>query len=74
MKNQDQNNLAISHKEPGQFEETRFEKIHNIIFKSSEIASKIVAREIARLILEKTIQKRKLHFRTCYGIFSYKSL
>ncbi len=53
MKNQDQNNLAISHKEPGQFEETRFEKIHNIIFKSSEIASKIVAREIARLILEK---------------------
>ncbi|MCI4444119.1 MAG: glucosamine-6-phosphate deaminase [Lentimicrobium sp.] len=53
MQNQDQNNLAISHKEPGQFEETRFEKIHNTIFKSSKIASKIVAQEIASLIREK---------------------
>jgi glucosamine-6-phosphate deaminase len=50
MQNQDYNNLAISHKEPGQFEETRFEKIHNTIFKSSEIASKIVAQEIASII------------------------
>lgn len=53
MQNLDQNHLAISHKEPGQFEETRFEKIHNTIFKSSEIASKIVAKEIANLIREK---------------------
>jgi len=53
MQNQDQNNLAISHKEPGQFEETRFEKIHNTIFKSSEIASKIVAQEIAGIIRKK---------------------
>lgn len=53
MQNQDSNNLSIFHKEPGQFEETRFEKIHNTIFKSSEIASKIVAQEIASIIREK---------------------
>lgn len=53
MQNQDSNNLSISHKEPGQFEETRFEKIHNAIFQSSEIASKIVAKEIAELIRDK---------------------
>lgn len=53
MQNQEYNNLAISHKEPGQFEETRFEKIHNTIFKSSNIASKIVAQEIASIIREK---------------------
>ncbi len=49
----DHNNLSISHKESGQFEETRFEKIHNTIFKSSEIASKIVAQEIASIVREK---------------------
>lgn len=53
MQNQDNNNFSISYKEPGQFEETRFEKIHNTIFKSSEIASKIVAQEIASIIREK---------------------
>jgi glucosamine-6-phosphate deaminase len=53
MQNQDSNNLSISHKEPGQFEETRLEKIHNTIFQSSGIASKIVAKEIADLIRDK---------------------
>lgn len=47
------NKVLISFKEPGQFEETRFEKIHNVIVKSSEFGSKIVAREIADLILQK---------------------
>lgn len=56
MQNQDSNNSSISHKEPGQFEETRFEKIHNTIFQSSEIASKLVAKEIADLIIEKQTQ------------------
>jgi glucosamine-6-phosphate deaminase len=56
MQNQDSTNISISHKEPGQFEETRFEKIHNTIFQSSEIASKIVAKEIAYLIKEKQSQ------------------
>lgn len=53
MQNQDLKKLSISHKEPGQFEETRFEKIHNTIFKSSDIASKMVAKEIATIIREK---------------------
>ena len=56
MQNQDSTNISISHKEPGQFEETRFERIHNTIFQSSEIASKIVAKEIAYLIKEKQTQ------------------
>ena len=40
----------ISYKSPGKFEETRFEKIHNEIFKNSAEASIIVAQEIALLI------------------------
>ncbi|KJD36390.1 glucosamine-6-phosphate deaminase [Tamlana sedimentorum] len=37
-------------KEAGKFEDTRYEKIHNVIFDSSLEASKIVAQEIANLI------------------------
>ncbi|MEW7291499.1 glucosamine-6-phosphate deaminase [Aquimarina sp. 2304DJ70-9] len=47
----------ISYREAGKFEETRFEKIHNVIFKSSNYASIIVAQEIARLIKEKHAQQ-----------------
>lgn len=43
----------ISFKTAGQFEETRFEKIHNEIFKNSSEASIIVAQEIAQLIKSK---------------------
>jgi glucosamine-6-phosphate deaminase len=43
----------ISYKSPGKFEETRFEKIHNQIFKNSAEASLIVAQEIAQLIKTK---------------------
>ncbi len=43
----------ISHKPVGQFEETRFEKIHNVIFEDSNIASTQVAQEIADLIRKK---------------------
>ncbi len=43
----------ISYREAGKFEETRFEKIHNVIFKSSDYASIIIAHEIAGLIKEK---------------------
>lgn len=43
----------ISFKTAGQFEETRFEKIHNEIFENSVEASKIVAHEIAELIQSK---------------------
>ncbi len=43
----------ISYKEAGKFENTRFEKIHNVIFDSSYEASITVAQEIAALIREK---------------------
>jgi len=38
------------HTEAGKFEETRFEKIHNVIFENAEVASIEVAKEIAELI------------------------
>ncbi len=43
----------ISYKPVGQFEETRFEKIHNVIFSDSNQASIKVAHEIAALIRKK---------------------
>lgn len=46
----------IEYKPAGQFEETRCEKIHNVIFNSSLDASKVVAAEIAQLIKEKAQQ------------------
>ncbi|MDI1304001.1 MAG: glucosamine-6-phosphate deaminase, partial [bacterium] len=48
----------ISYKSAGKFEETRFEKIHNAIFKNSVEASKIVAQEIAALILSKQAENK----------------
>lgn len=44
---------GISFKEAGKFEETRFEKIHNVIFHSSQEASVLVAQEIANIIQRK---------------------
>lgn len=41
---------SIAYREAGKFEEYRFEKIHNVIFDSSDVASVIVAQEIAELI------------------------
>ncbi|MDT0553196.1 glucosamine-6-phosphate deaminase [Urechidicola vernalis] len=43
----------INYKPAGQFEDTRFEKIHNVIFSSSDEASICVAHEIADLIKSK---------------------
>ena len=45
--------MSISYQSPGIFEETRFEKIHNIIFESAKEASIEVAHEIAELIRKK---------------------
>ncbi|GAA3643048.1 glucosamine-6-phosphate deaminase [Flavivirga jejuensis] len=45
--------MEIKYKPAGQFEETRFEKIHNVIFNSSTEGSLTVAREIADLIKDK---------------------
>jgi len=50
--------VNLKHKEAGKFEETRFEKIHNVIFKNSDIASIEVAHEIADLIKEKSAQNK----------------
>ena len=48
------NKEGISYRPAGQFEETRFEKIHNVIFDSSIEASLLVAQEIASLIRKKS--------------------
>jgi len=45
--------MIINYKSPGTLEQTRFEKIHSIIFDDSNNASKIVANEIATLIKKK---------------------
>ncbi|HET8736889.1 MAG TPA: glucosamine-6-phosphate deaminase [Pricia sp.] len=45
--------VDIGYKPVGQFEETRFEKIHNVIFADSNKASIKVAEEIAELIRKK---------------------
>jgi len=50
-------NKNITYKAPGKFEETRFEKIHNVIFESSQEASILVAQEISNLIREKNLKK-----------------
>ena len=44
---------SLSYTEPGKYETTRFEKIHNVILQNSFEASKIVAQEIANLIQSK---------------------
>jgi glucosamine-6-phosphate deaminase len=49
----------IKHQPVGQFEDTRFEKIHNVTYKSSLEASILVAQEIATLIKEKQHQNKK---------------
>lgn len=48
----------IKHQAAGQFEDTRFEKIHNVIFNNSLNASKLVAQEIAELIKSKQAQNK----------------
>ena len=51
--------LPTKHEPIGQFENTRFEKIHNVTFKSSFEASILVAQEIGSLIKEKQDQNKK---------------
>lgn len=41
------------HQSIGKYEDTRYEKIHNITYNSSQLASVLVAQEIAQLIKEK---------------------
>jgi len=58
MKTDTLDTVDISYKEPGKFEETRCEKIHNVVFESSQEASVLVAREIANLIKFKQQQQK----------------
>jgi glucosamine-6-phosphate deaminase len=57
MKSDLDNKPDISYESPGKFEDTRFEKIHNVIFKNAAEASIIVAKEIADLIKSKQQKK-----------------
>ena len=50
---------SITFAAPGKFEETRFERIHNVIFNDSTSASAVVAREIASLIISKQNKNEK---------------
>ena len=43
----------LEYKAPGSFEETRYEKLHNVIVDSSSQGSLKIAHTIARLIIEK---------------------
>ena len=49
---------VIKYKPPGSFEETRFEKLHNIIYNNSDEGSLSIALSIAQLIKEKQSQKK----------------
>ena len=50
--------MNISYKSPGALEETRFEKIHSVIFEDSKKASLIIAKEISDLIIKKQKQNK----------------
>ena len=50
--------MIINYKSPGTLEETRFEKIHSVIFDDSKEASKVVANEISVLIRKKQKEKK----------------
>ena len=50
---------TIEHKTAGQFEETRFEKVHNMVFSNSVKGSISVAQEIANLIRSKQADNKQ---------------
>ncbi|MBV1888457.1 MAG: glucosamine-6-phosphate deaminase [Urechidicola sp.] len=52
------NITSIKYQPAGQFEDTRFEKIHNVVFSSSNVASICVAEEIADLIKDKQAKNK----------------
>ncbi len=52
-------NKRIQYKPPGSFEETRFEKLHNVIYNNSDKGSLSIANSISQLIREKQSQKNK---------------
>ena len=55
--NKDSKTALLDYKAPGSFEETRYEKLHNVIVNSSTEGSLEIAHTIANLIKEKQDQK-----------------
>ena len=55
---QSSNTKRLVYKAPGSFEETRYEKLHNVICESPNEGSKLIAQEIASLINEKQKQNK----------------
>jgi len=51
-------NKSLSYKTPGSFEETRYEKLHNLLCESPSEGSVLIAQEIASLIQEKQEQNK----------------
>jgi len=51
--------ISIQYQSAGKFEETRYEKIHNVIVKSTQQGALLVAKEIARLIRTKQQNKER---------------
>jgi len=49
----------LQYQKPGQFEETRYEKTHNVVFDNRIEASKLVAQEIAELIRNNNTKGKK---------------
>jgi glucosamine-6-phosphate deaminase len=71
------NTFSVNYQPVGQFEETRFEKIHNEHFEQSTNASVIVANEIAALIRNKEAIGKKCVLGLATGsspIYVYKEL
>ena len=64
----------ITYQQAGQFEDTRFEKIHNVIYNSSEEASLLVAQEIANLIKGEAVCRKKMCSWFGHRLFSYKGI
>ncbi len=53
------NSKSIRYEEAGKFEETRFEKIHNVLVSDSKEGSIKVAKEISELIINKQAKKQQ---------------
>ena len=69
-------NKSLVYSPAGQFEETRFEKIHNVIVENSNHGSILAAQEIATLIRKKEKENKPCVRGTgvSYRVFPYCSL
>jgi glucosamine-6-phosphate deaminase len=56
--NKDSKTALLDYKAPGSFEETRYEKLHNVIVNSSTEGSLEIAHTIANLIRKNKIKRK----------------